>query len=58
MYEYSPVTQGIREAVCEELKQTDMIKPQAEELARVQARKKLPDDEDQLHSLFDDGRRF
>ncbi len=58
MYEYSPVTQGIREAVYEELKQTDMIKPQAEELARVQARKKLPEDEDQLHSLFDDGRRF
>lgn len=52
MYEYSPVTQGIREAVYEELKQTDMIKPQAEELARVQARKKLPEDEDQLHSLL------
>ena len=29
-----------------------MIKPQAEELARVQARKKLPEDEDQLHSLL------
>ena len=52
MYEYSPVTQGIREAVYEELKTADMIKPQAEELARLQERKKLPEDEEQLHSLL------
>lgn len=52
MYEYSPVTQGIREAVYEELKQADMVKPQAEELARLQERKKLPEDEDQLHSFL------
>lgn len=52
MYEYSPVTQGIREAVYEEMKTTDMIKPQAEELARLQERKKLPEDEEQLHSLL------
>lgn len=52
MYEYSPVTQGIREAVYEDLKASDMIKPQAEELARLRERKKLPEDEDQLHSLL------
>ena len=52
MYEYSPVTQESAKRFYEELKTADMIKPQAEELARLQERKKLPEDEEQLHSLL------
>lgn len=52
MYEYSPATQGIREAVYGELKQADMVKPQAEELEKLSGRRKLPENEEQLHSLL------
>lgn len=52
MYEYSPSTPGIRQAAYEELKQMDLLKPSAEELARQQERRRLPENEEQLHSLL------
>lgn len=52
MYEYSPATPGIRQAVYEELNHMDLLKPSQEDLARQQDRKKLPEDEEQLHSLL------
>ena len=39
------------------LKQAELIKPGAEQLAKVSARKRLPADEKQLHSLLMAGRR-
>jgi ATP-dependent Lhr-like helicase len=52
MYEYSPTTPGMRQAVYDELKYLDGIRPAAEELQKQQERKKLPEDEFQLHSLL------
>lgn len=52
MYEYSPATPGIRQAVYDELRQLNLLKPSAEDLARQQERRKLPENEDQLHSLL------
>ncbi|MBQ7839853.1 MAG: DEAD/DEAH box helicase [Lachnospiraceae bacterium] len=51
MYEYSPSTQGIRQAVYDELKAIDGLKPSAEVLAQQEARK-LPENAMQLHSLL------
>lgn len=52
MYEYSPTTPGIRQAVYDELKEIDKIKPAPEELLKQQERKRLPENETQLHSLL------
>lgn len=52
MYEYSPTTPNIRQAVSEELKQVDMMRPLSEELAKKPERKRIPENEDQLHSLL------
>lgn len=52
MYEYAPTTPGIRQAVYDELKYMDSIRPSIEDLSRQQERKKLPSDEMQLHSLL------
>lgn len=52
MYQYTPSTQGIRQAVYDELKYLDQIRPDREELERLQERRKLPEDENQLHSLL------
>lgn len=52
MYEYTPATPGIRQAVYDELKYLDQLKPSPEDLSRQQERRKLPENEDQLHSLL------
>lgn len=52
MYEYTPATPGIRQAVYDGLKQMELLKPSPEELARKQERRKLPENEEQLHSLL------
>ncbi|MDE5910659.1 MAG: DEAD/DEAH box helicase [Lachnospiraceae bacterium] len=53
MYDYAPTPRGIHKAVEEALKQEEqLIKPGEEEILQVQARKKLPVDEKQLHSLL------
>jgi ATP-dependent Lhr-like helicase len=52
MYDYYPSTKGINRAAEEALTGAMKIKPAAEQLARVTERKKLPDDEKQLHSLL------
>lgn len=52
MYEYTPVTPGIRQAAYEELKQVSGMKPSAEELERVQERKKMPENSGELHTLL------
>lgn len=53
MYDYSPTPRGIYAAVEEALKQeTDLVRPGAAELSQVQERRRLPEDERQLHSLL------
>lgn len=52
MYEYTPTTPGIRQAVYDELKALDRMKPSPEQLAEQAAGRKLPEDKDQLHSLL------
>jgi len=51
MYEYSPVTPKIRQTVQEDLKKA-LLKPTAEELSRGWTRKKMPESEEELHSLL------
>ncbi|NLA86074.1 MAG: DEAD/DEAH box helicase, partial [Clostridiales bacterium] len=52
MYDYSPTPRGLNAAVEEDLKQAAMIAPDPEQLALSQTRTKLPEDENQLHSLL------
>lgn len=57
MYDYAPTPRGIHEAVKEELqevlkRQEKLLRPGEEELAAVQAKEKLPQDEKQLHTLL------
>lgn len=52
MYDYYPSTPGIRQAVYDELKYMEQIKPSQADLRKQTERKKLPQDEDQLHSLL------
>lgn len=52
MYEYAPSTENIRQKVYEQLKQADMIKPSEEELSQKWERRKLPENEEQLHALL------
>lgn len=52
MYDYSPTPQKIHQAAAEALKETGKIKPAPEQLARVSERTRLPEDEQQLHSLL------
>ena len=50
MYEYAPSTPGIRQAVYDELRYMEKMKPVQEELERLNERRILPRDPDQLHS--------
>ena len=52
MYEYAPVTPGIRQAVYDELKYLEGIRPAPAALEKQLERTKLPQDEAQLHSLL------
>ena len=52
MYDYTPTPASIYHAAEEALKHTQMIAPAPEQLARVSERKRLPEDEKQLHSLL------
>ena len=52
VYNYTPVTDGMRQAVYDELRMMEKMKPAAEELAKGIERKKLPENEQQLHSLL------
>ena len=52
MYDYYPTGRGVQAAVEEELKQAQMIAAGKEELADVQQRSRLPEDEKQLHTLL------
>ncbi|RJW38819.1 DEAD/DEAH box helicase [Clostridiales bacterium TF09-2AC] len=52
MYEYAPATPGIRQAVYDELKYLEGIRPAPEALEKQQERTRLPQDEAQLHSLL------
>lgn len=53
MYDYAPTPRGIHGAVEEALKEEKkLIRPGDGELARVQERERLPEDEKQLHSLL------
>lgn len=52
MYDYSPTPAGINISAQEALKQVNMLPPAAEQLADVSQRRRLPEDEKQLHSLL------
>ena len=52
MYDYSPTPQNIYQATAEAAKKAGMIQPAPEQLARVSGRFRLPEDEEQLHSLL------
>lgn len=52
MYAYSPTTPKVRMAVAEELKRAELVKPPIEELSKNWERKRLPENEDQLHMLL------
>ncbi len=52
MYDYAPTTSGIHRAAEAELSQAQMIAPAPEQLARVSERARLPENEDQLHTLL------
>ena len=53
MYDYAPTPGGIHAAVQEALAQEKkLLRPGAEELLQVQERRKLPEDEKQVHSLL------
>ena len=53
MYDYAPTPRGIHAAVEESLKnEKELLQPGEEELLKVHARGKLPEDEKQLHSLL------
>lgn len=52
MYDYSPTPVGINIAAEEAIKQVHLLPPAAEQLAGVSQRKRLPEDEKQLHSLL------
>lgn len=53
MYDYTPTSRGIHAAVEEALKgEKELVRPGAAELSMVQERRKLPEDERQLHSLL------
>ena len=53
MYDYAPTPRGIHAAVEEALKgEKELVRPGAAELSAVQERRKLPEDERQLHSLL------
>ncbi len=53
MYDYSPTPQGIHRAVEKALKgEKELLQPGAAELNQVQARERLPEDRQQLHSLL------
>lgn len=53
MYDYAPTPRGIHGAVEEALaKEKQLIQPGSRELAQVQERNRLPQDEKQLHSLL------
>jgi ATP-dependent Lhr-like helicase len=52
MYDYSPTPMGIHRATEEALKEAKLIAPTPEHLLRVSERKRLPEDEKQLHTLL------
>lgn len=58
MYQYSPTTPGVRQKAYGKLQNAggpasgDMIKPAAEELDKGWERRKLPENEEELHSLL------
>jgi ATP-dependent Lhr-like helicase len=52
MYDYSPTPMGIHRSTEEALKEAKLITPEVAHLAKVSERKRLPEDEKQLHSLL------
>lgn len=52
MYDYTPTPVGINIAAEEDLKKVQMIAPTPEQLALASERRRLPEDEKQLHSLL------
>lgn len=52
MYDYAPTPMKVHMAAEEALEQSQMIAPSPEQLAKVSQRKRLPEDEKQLHSLL------
>lgn len=52
MYDYAPTTMGIQQSSYTELNQASLIIPGKEQLEQAEKRTKLPEDEQQAHSLL------
>jgi ATP-dependent Lhr-like helicase len=52
MYDYAPTTENIQNAAAEALKQVSLVPPDPEQLDLAARRTKLPENEQQLHSLL------
>ena len=52
LYDYTPTPVSIHRAAEDAVQKTRLLAPAAEELARVSERRRLPEDEKQLHSLL------
>lgn len=52
MYSYTPPSEGLRKASYAELDAIAQVKPEQEELQKLEERKKYPKDSSQLHSLL------
>lgn len=52
MYDYSPTPSGIHKAVDAALDRAELVRPDLAQLERISQRRRLPDDERQLHSLL------
>jgi len=52
MYNYYPITDGIKQAVDDELKMVEAMKPAPEEIEKQMTRTKYPEDAEQLHTLL------
>ncbi len=52
MYDYSPTPQGIHQATMDALESAQMLAPSPEQLELAAQRRRLPEDEKQLHSLL------
>jgi ATP-dependent Lhr-like helicase len=52
MYDYAPTPRGLTAAVEEDLKRAELIAPDPDQLALSGERSKMPEDENQLHTLL------
>ena len=52
VYDYTPTTSRVHQSAGDALEEAEKIKPAAEQLAKLSERQRLPENENQLHSLL------